>query len=315
MTDQQPIVETRGLSRRFDDTLALDLLTLTINHSEVFGILGHNGAGKTTFLRLVNGVLRPTIGTVEVFGLFSYEAGAEVRRHTGVVTESTALDDFLSVRESLHAYGTFAGMEEYAIERRVDELLVTFDLAEIGDRQVREISAGMRQRAAFARALVHDPDLLLLDEPTANMDPVAARHVRSLVVGLARQTGRTVVLSTHNLAEAQEVCDRVAVLQHGTLQALGTLEELARVGDSGWRTRVTLDAAAAARALDLTAGFGQVDLDGRGDTIVVQHPSRDDVPKIVATLVEAQLPVYDVSTELPSLEDVYLELHRQREAP
>jgi ABC-2 type transport system ATP-binding protein len=307
------VIEARGLCRRFDTTLALDELTLHVNRGEVFGILGHNGAGKTTFLRLVNGLLRPTDGEVATFGLPSYASGASIRARTGVVTESTALDDFLTIRESLVSYGTMAGMAFDRIGGRVTELIDLFGLGPVADLQVRQLSAGMRQRAAFARGLVHEPELLLLDEPTANMDPVAARQVRSIVTGLARRTGCTVVLSTHNLAEAEDVCDRIAVLKAGRLQALGTMSELGQLvgrGERAVKVRTTPDQVR--MALQVAARFGHPGPDGHLDTIVVERAATDRIPELVAALVQAGVPVRGIVQDEPTLEDVYLALHREK---
>jgi ABC-2 type transport system ATP-binding protein len=289
---------------------------MRIERGEVFGILGHNGAGKTTFLRLINGLLRPSGGEIRTFGQPSYDSGASVRARTGVVTESTALDDFLTIRESLVAYGTLAGMRLGRVEPRVDELLHLFELSEVADRQVRELSAGMRQRAAFARGLVHEPELLLLDEPTANMDPVAALQVRGIVTSLARRTGRTVVLSPHNLAEAQEVCDRIAVLKMGQLQAVGTMEELGRLVGRGRRTiTVMTEKEWVACAVSVAGRFGDATVDGRPDVVAVRHADPDSIPKLVAALVEANVPVRRVGEVEPTLEDVYMALHGRGGAP
>jgi ABC-2 type transport system ATP-binding protein len=290
--------------------MALDGLSLEIRRGEVFGILGHNGAGKTTFLRLVNGLLRPTAGVIETFGSPAYENGATHRRRTGVVTESTALDDFLTIRESLVAYGTMAGMSFGRIDARVEQVLALFDLTEVADKQVRQLSAGMRQRAAFGRGLVHEPELLLLDEPTANMDPVAARQVRHIVTDMARKTGRTVLLSTHNLAEAQDVCDRIAVLRRGRLQALGTMLELSRiVGQEAGSVIITTDPECVVDALSIAARFGDARPDGRPHRIDVERVDVRAVPKLVEALVEGGVPVRGVREVEPTLEEVYLALH------
>ena len=308
-----PVVAAEGLTRTFGPTVAVDGLTLEVRRGEVFGILGHNGAGKTTLLRLINGLLRPTSGTVTTLGGPSYRAGATIRRRTGVVTESTALDDFLTIREHLLAYGAMSGRSATVIARRADELLSTFGLAEVADRQARELSAGMRQRAAFARGLVHDPELLLLDEPTANMDPVAARKVRHLVADLARQAGRTVVLSTHNLAEAQDVCDRIAVLRRGHLQALGTMAELSRLVAAEVPVTVLTDPGAAGLAWEVAGRFGIVTSNGQPGRISVQGAGGDRIPTLIAALVHAGVPVREVTGREPSLEEIYVALHERKE--
>ena len=308
-----PVVAAQGLTRTFGTTLAVDGLTLEVRRGEVFGILGHNGAGKTTLLRLINGLLRPTSGTVTTFGAPSYRAGATIRRRTGVVTESTALDDFLTIREHLLAYGAMSGRPTNVIANRADELLATFGLAEVADRQARELSAGMRQRAAFTRGLVHDPELLLLDEPTANMDPVAARQVRHLVADLARQTGRTVVLSTHNLAEAQDVCDRIAVLRQGRLQAIGTMAELTSQVAAEVPVTVLTEPETTGVALEIASGFGNATANGEPGRISVQGAGGDRVPTLIAALVHAGVPVREVTGREPSLEDIYIALHERKD--
>jgi ABC-2 type transport system ATP-binding protein len=312
---QRPVIEACELTRRFGETVAVDALSLQVHSGEVFGILGHNGAGKTTFLRLVNGLLRPSEGRITTFGGQSYESGSSIRARTGVVTESTSLDDFLTIRESLVAYGTMAGLPFGRIHARVDHLLEVFDLTRIADKQVRELSAGMRQRAAFARGLVHEPELLLLDEPTANMDPVAARQVRHIVADLARQTGRTVVISTHNLAEAQDICDRIAVLRRGRLQALGTMAELSRLVTRGAGTvTLTIGAGQGAVALEVARDYGRPMIDGRPDVVTIHGADVERIPSLVAELVRAEVSVRGVNEAVPTLEDVYLALHQQRDA-
>jgi ABC-2 type transport system ATP-binding protein len=311
--DSDAVIDARDLRRSFGSIIAVDGLTLRVRRGEIFGVLGHNGAGKTTFLRLVNGLLRPSGGEVFTLGLPSYGAGSDIRARSGVVTESTALDDFLTIRESLVSYGTMAGMTFDRIGGRVAELIELFGLGSVADLEVRQLSAGMRQRAAFARGLVHEPELLLLDEPTANMDPVAARQVRNIVTGLARRTGCTVVLSTHNLAEAEDICDRIAVLRSGRLQAMGTISELGQLVGRGTRTvKVRTTPEQVTRALNVAADFGQPGPDGRPDTIIVEQAALDAVPGLVAALVRAGVPVQAIIQDDPTLEDVYLALHRGR---
>jgi ABC-2 type transport system ATP-binding protein len=306
------VIAAVDLTRRFDDADAVHALSLQIHRGEVFGILGHNGAGKTTFLRLVNGLLRPTSGTITTFGCPSYETGFGVRARTGVVTESTSLDDFLTIRESLVAYGTMAGLPSRRIHAHVHQILEIFDLSDIADRQVRELSAGMRQRAAVARGLVHDPELLLLDEPTANMDPIAARQVRHVVADLARQAGRTVVLSTHNLAEAQDICDRIAVLRKGRLQALGTMAELSSLLTRGAAT-VTLvtGPGQGTKAIEVATAYGQATMDGAPDVVTLHGADVERIPALIVDLVRADVAVRGVAEAAPTLEDVYLALHLQ----
>src|SRR5687768_1306323 len=223
-----PVIQISSLTRRFGETNAVDHLTLEVHAGEIFGFLGHNGAGKTTTVRLLNGVLEPTSGQAKVLGLDAQAKGPAVRARTGVLTETPSLDERLTARDNLSFYADLYNLPGAEVPERVDSLLTEFELAQRADEKVGGYSKGMKQRLALARALLHKPEVLFLDEPTAALDPVAARHVNTLVETLARREGCTVFLCTHNLVEAQRLCDRVAVMQHGNLVALGTPSELTR---------------------------------------------------------------------------------------
>ena len=172
--DRDTVVATDGLSRSFGDVIAVDGLSLNVQRGEVFGFLGHNGAGKTTTVRLLNGLLTPTAGTASVLGLDPSVDGPTLRRHTGVLTETPSLDERLPGRDNLLIYAELYGLEPALIQGRVDELLEAFELTERKQDKVSEYSKGMKQRLALARALLHQPQMLFLDEPTGGLDPVAA---------------------------------------------------------------------------------------------------------------------------------------------
>ena len=222
------IIQISSLSRSFGEKLAVDDLTLDVHAGEIFGFLGHNGAGKTTTVRLLNGVLEPTAGHARVLGLDPQKEGPALRAQTGVLTETPSLDERLTARENLSFYAELYNVPRASVLSRVDSLLTEFELAERANEKVGGYSKGMKQRLALARALLHKPQVLFLDEPTAALDPVATRHVHVLVETLARREGCTVFICTHNLVEAQRLCDRVAVMEQGRLVALGTPSELTR---------------------------------------------------------------------------------------
>ena len=224
--DLPPAIQIKELTRRFADNVAVDRLTFDVYPGEVFGLLGHNGAGKTTTIRLLNGVLGASAGQAQVLGFDPVRQGAELRRRTGVLTENPSLDENLTARENLSIYADLYDVPAGDVARRVSALLERFELTDRADDKAGSYSKGMKQRLALARALLHRPDLLFLDEPTSGLDPVAALEVRELIVQLSRKEGRTVVLCTHNLVEAQRLCDRVIVLEHGKMLALGTPSEL-----------------------------------------------------------------------------------------
>ena len=307
-------VHTENLKRAFgsaDDpqhVVAVDGLSLDVRLGEVFGLLGHNGAGKTTTIRLLNGVLAPTAGSMRVLGFDPVIDGPSLRHQTGVLTESPSLDGKLSAVESLTIYGRLYGIGEATIQVRVAELLKRFELSSRASEPVGGYSKGMKQRLALARALLHAPRLIFLDEPTAGLDPVAAESVRQLILRLTEENRRTVILCTHNLVEAQRLCHRVAVMEHGRLVALGTPARLARDLRQGVGLRMEMDSCDP-EALGLPQMAREVTWNEDDRTLELRLPRRDDIPDLVATLVEAGRRIYSVSPEEPTLEDVYFALH------
>lgn len=307
-------IATRGLTRCFGETRALDDLELEIRSGEVFGLLGHNGAGKTTAVRLLNGILTPTSGASVVLGLDPTTDGSTLRKRTGVSTETPALDDRLSGRATLEIFAELFGVPAPQVASRVDTLLEQFDLTSAAAIKVGGYSKGMKQRLALARCLLHDPELLFLDEPTSGLDPVVSRQVNDLIRHLSRDEGKTVVLCTHDLGQAQALCHRVAVLEHGRLVALGRPRELAR--ELGQGQQLLLETSPetfehAARYVDTHASATGADT--AGSVLSVSVPNRSDVPTLVAGLVAEGVELYRVELEEPSLEDVYFALHRNRE--
>jgi ABC-2 type transport system ATP-binding protein len=308
-----PVVHTENLSRTFGDpsrgdgVVAVDQLTLDVEHGEVFGFLGHNGAGKTTTVRLLNGVLAPTGGRLRVLGYDPLDDGATLRRHTGVLTETPSLDEKLSAWENLTIYARLYRVPETDIEARVRTLLEEFELDTRATERVGGYSHGMKQRLALARTLLHDPPLIFLDEPTAGLDPVAARSVQDLITRLSERGGHTIFLCTHNLTEAQKLCHRVGVMEHGRLAALGTPEELAHQLWQGVRLEVELDSCDPA-TLSLPPDARDVNWDAARGTLSLWVPQRAAIPDLVASLVAAGCRVYRVVPQEPTLEDVYFAL-------
>jgi ABC-2 type transport system ATP-binding protein len=311
------VITTEGLTRRFGSQVAVDGLTVTIEAGEVFGFLGHNGAGKTTTVRMLNGVIAPSAGSVRVFGLDPATHGHRIRARTGVLTETPALDSRLTARATLLHFAEVYSVPSRDRRRRVDELLATFELEKRADSKVGGFSKGMRQRLALARTLIHDPDIIFLDEPTSGLDPVAIRDVHQMVERLTHR-GRTVFLCTHNLAEAERLCDRVAVLAQGRVLAIGTTQELGSRLNRGHRISVEVDASDIARAVKLYAATPPVSLAEavtdraavrNGSASIVLHGvSRPDIPQIIHAATAHGIKLYRVQPEEPSLEDVYFAL-------
>ncbi len=320
-----PVIELRDVTRRFGDLTAVDEVTLGVAQGEIVGLLGHNGAGKTTLLRVINGLLPPDHGRVTVHGLDPAVAGDQVRRATGVLTEYPALEGYLSTRENLEVYAAVNGVKPAEAGPRIDALMERLGLAGKGSDPARELSAGLKQRVALARALVHEPALLLLDEPTTNMDPLAAREVRSLITGAVRELGRTVLLCTHNLPEAEELCDRVAIMRNGRILLEGEPGQLRRTLGAAEAVRISTDVDAVARLTEvLTSRWHVTGVDATTVHVTTKGPDEPrgsaatdglEVPEIVAAAVAAEVRVHRVQPIEPTLEDLYVALHSEGARP
>ncbi len=310
-----PVIVAEGLTRRFGELVAVDHLALEVGRGEVFGFLGHNGAGKTTTVRLLNGVLDADAGTARVLGFDPVGEGPALRRHTGVLTETPSLDERLTALDNLRIYADLYGVPEPEVQSRVQTLLESFELADRAEEKVASFSKGMKQRLALARALVHEPELLFLDEPTAGLDPVAAHHVHELILRLSQER-HTVCLCTHNLAEAQQLCDRVAVLEHGRVLAVGTPAELIQQYARRLSLEIEIEPSGAAIAAELLRNrFGAVDLQQAEGTLSLTWGSREQIPDLVAALAGAGVRIYRVAPQEATLEDVYFALHGEEVHP
>ncbi len=229
------MIRTIELTRQFGSLTAVKDLTLTVNPGELFGFLGPNGAGKTTTIRMLVGLLRPTSGHAIVAGHNVQQDRMAVKRATGYLAQTPLLYDKLTSREFLRFTGGLYGLGDDEIEARADELLALVDLTDKGDELIESYSGGMRHKIGLCSALLHQPQLLVLDEPLAGLDPAGARRVKDLLRELCDQGG-TVFLSTHVLEIAERVCDRVGILQHGQLIAVGTILELRQQARSASET-------------------------------------------------------------------------------
>jgi sodium transport system ATP-binding protein len=224
------MIEIENLSKyfrakRFKKVQAVDGVSFTVNDGEVLGLLGPNGAGKTTIMRLLGTVLQPSGGTARIGDFDVRQHPNDVRRVLGVLPEYWGLYERFSPREHLLLFGKFYHMDGPTLEKRIDELISLLDMSEYADRPCKRFSKGMSQKVALARALIHDPSHLLLDEPTAGLDVMSARQVRDLITR-ARDDGKCVIVSTHILSEAERLCDRLVFLDHGQVVAEGTSAEL-----------------------------------------------------------------------------------------
>ncbi|MPV89221.1 ABC transporter ATP-binding protein [Georgenia ruanii] len=294
------IVATDGLTKVYGQRRAVDAVSMTVRAGEVYGFLGPNGAGKTTTMRMLLGQVRPTAGTATVLGAPPGTPAALAR--VGALVEGPGFYPYLSGRENLRVLAAYQGLDA----RTADAALARVDLAGRGRDRFRTYSLGMKQRLGVAAALLGEPDLIVLDEPTNGLDPAGMAEMRDLLVDIAAG-GQTVLLSSHLLAEVQQICDRVGVVAHGRLLAESTVADLR--GGASLRLRAfPLEAAAAVAARVL--GPDAVELvDGdRGDRTLRLTAGAEAVPDLTRALVAAGLDIHEISPVERSLEEVFLEM-------
>jgi ABC-2 type transport system ATP-binding protein len=232
--DSDVVIETRNLGKVYRDfwgrkkVAALKALDIEVKKGEIFGLLGPNGSGKSTTIKLIQGLLFPTSGRAFVFGKDARDVTKNEK--IGYLPEESYLYKFLNAEETLDFYARLFDMPAEERKRRADELIRMVGLQQARRRQLREYSKGMTRRIGLAQALVNEPDLLILDEPTTGMDPIGSREMKDLIIRL-RDEGKTILLCSHQLADVQDVCDRVAILHQGELREMGKVEELLKVRD------------------------------------------------------------------------------------
>ena len=300
-------IQTTQLTRSFGALKAVDRLTLEIPRGTVFGFLGPNGSGKTTTIRLLLGLLDADQGSAQVLGFDTKRQPDEVRVRCGALLEHHGLYERLSAAENLDYYGHIWHMSKADREKRIRELLEPLDLYDRRAEPIGRWSRGMKQKLAVARTLMHHPELIFLDEPTAGLDPVASSALREDLETLVRQEGVTIFLTTHNLAEAEKLCNQVGVINHGQLLAVGSPTEL-RSKTSAPRLYVTGNGISAQILDDVknNALVKKVQQQNGRLTLDLEDLTRSH--EIVTQLVNAGVQIDEVRKEQADLEDVFLQL-------
>ena len=299
------MIEAIQLTKTFDDFLAVDHVTFNVPEGRVLVLLGKNGAGKTTTVRMLTSILKPSSGTARVAGFDVVKQADQVRASVGVLTEHHGLYARMNAEEYLTFFGNLYGIPRREALKRGMPLLELFDLASVSKKRLGEYSKGMRQKLALTRALLHNPPVLLLDEPTSAMDPESARTVRDAINRLRGQ-GRTILLCTHNLAEGEELADQVAIIQAGKILIHGDLESVKHtlLGPSEFEARLAQPVNGA--VLRLPDG---VELRQRGDTwlhFMVTHPEHSN-PLLLRSLLDQNFEVVSFREVPRSLERAFLE--------
>jgi ABC-2 type transport system ATP-binding protein len=298
------MIEAENLTKKFDDFTAVDSLSLSVPAGQVLALLGPNGAGKTTTVRMLSAILAPTSGRAKVAGFSVTQSPGQVRRRVGMLTEMPGLYLRMQALEYLDFYGQLYGLSKSLRQARAAALLSRFGMADAANKRLSEYSKGMRQKLALIRSMLHDPPVLLLDEPTSAMDPQSARQVRNAIAEL-RGEQRAIILCTHNLAEAEQLADRIAIIRRGQIIADGTVTALKSelLGSPLMELRLTA-------SLDglLPGLMQQVEVIEHGDTWLryrTENPVMEN-PRLLRWLVDQDASVLTLSEVPRSLEDVYL---------
>jgi ABC-2 type transport system ATP-binding protein len=298
-----PALELTGLRKVYGDVVAVDGLDLSVQPGECFGLLGPNGAGKTTTIEICEGLNKPDAGQVRVLGKEWGSSGNDLRQRLGISLQETQFSEKLTVSETVQLFRSF-----YQKPRPLAEVLDAVQLGEKRNGRVGQLSGGQKQRLALACALVADPELFFLDEPTTGLDPQSRRQLWELIEGV-KQAGRTVVLTTHYMEEAEQLCDRVAIVDHGKVIALGSPRDLVaglgaqhvvefRVGDAGVLTDEELMALDGARSVRR-----------QEDRYLLESTqAHKTIPALLGLLASRGLPLAELSTHSASLEDVFMHL-------
>jgi ABC-2 type transport system ATP-binding protein len=301
-------IETVELTRKYKDLTALDRLNLTIKQGTIFGFLGPNGAGKTTTLNLLIGLIGPTSGQARVLGFDSTREAQRVREQIGVLLEDHGLYEYLSAYDNLEFFGRINRLSKSDLARRIQALLEKVGLWDNRDQQVREWSKGMKQKLAICRALLHQPKILFLDEPTSGLDPASQRMVREEILALKASENVTIFLNTHNLDEAERVCDEIAIINKGKLITRGHPDVIKTAATADGHILVSIDAlpAEVEAQLKRLPFVKAVEMNGQRLRVITDHPSRS--AEINRLLVSQGVAVAELHRQQASLEEIFLQL-------
>lgn len=307
------MIETQDLSKQFNDFWAVDGLTLSVRPGQILALLGQNGAGKTTTVRMLTALLRPTRGSAKVAGYDVLRQERQVRQSVGVLTEQHGLYVRMTGLEYLDFFGRLHGLGAKLRRERTDYLLSYFGLVSARDGRIGEYSKGMRQKLALARALIHEPPVLLLDEPTSAMDPESARLVRD-EIGRLRSEHRTIIICTHNLSEAESLADIVAIIYRGHLLMCGSPEALKRavLGTAEYEARFSLSWSS--EKLELPSGVRLTAHDRSTLRFSVEDPDTTNA-MLMRQLASLQAPLMAFQEVPRTLEQVYLKVMERAQAP
>jgi len=307
------MIEVEGLTKDFGSRRAIDNLTFTAESGEILGFLGPNGAGKTTTMRILTGFMPPTSGVARVAGFDVVDQSLEVRKRVGYLPETVPLYPDMSVFDYLKFMGDLRHIKN--VEDRVEDVLEIVHMEERADGYISNLSKGMRQRIGLAQALLHEPEVLILDEPTIGLDPKQIREVRDLIREIGKQ--RTVLLSTHILSEAQQVCDRVLIIDQGKIVVEDTPERLQAGLTGGQRVSVRIqgDGDGLEKMLRGISGVDKITTKSEGAVEIECAPGKDIRPEIARNVIKAGFDLIELRNIVQSLEEVFIHLTSDEPEP
>ena len=304
------VLQTQSLTKRYGSLTAVQDLSLEVSEGEVFGLLGPNGAGKTTSINMMCGLLRPDAGQVKIHGKPITDGEADIRARVGVCPQNIILWGQLTCLEQMVFIGEMYGMDRKSARTRAEQLLDDLDLAEKSNKRARTLSGGMQRRLNLAMALVHDPEILVLDEPEAGLDPQSRVLVREYVKSLARR--KTIILTTHNMDEAERMADRVAILDHGKLLTVDTPEALKHTVGEGDVLEIEVDGGVGDSLLAAVSSIAP-QVSTTNHTLVIRARNAVELlPAIFEALQAANARTSEVRLRANSLEDVFISLTGRR---
>ncbi|MEM9773200.1 MAG: ABC transporter ATP-binding protein [Chloroflexota bacterium] len=309
------MIEARNLQKQYDDFFAVKGISFSVQEGELMALLGPNGAGKTSTIRMISSILSPSAGDVIVNGYDTVNAPDMVRRSIGMITEQPGLYERMTGIEYLLFYGRLYGMKDKAIRDRGSDLYKRFGMAEAIDRRLGGFSKGMKQKAGLIRAMLHNPPVLLLDEPTSAMDPHSARQVRAAIQEL-RQDNRAIILTTHNLNEAEKLADRIAIINHGEIVAQGSADELRRQLSGDRLMEIMLDRPVRYPMEKMAASFPEIQIDSI-EGCSIRYRSKNPIehnPNMVRFLAGHGMGTVMLKEITPSLEEIYLSIVKEDNA-
>jgi len=299
-------IVVNGLTKHYDDTLAVDDISFNVKKGEVFGFLGPNGAGKTTTIKMLVGLTSPSDGTASVAGYDILEDIVEVKRRVGVVPETSNLYDELTVRENLLFASQLYHVPKHERSERIESLLKTFHLTEREKTRFGKLSKGLKRRAVIAAAMVHQPDIVFLDEPTAGLDVMSSLSLREFIGELSAE-GTTVFLTTHYIEEADQLSDRIAILVNGKVSTIDTSENIKRAVRGTPIIEVLLSEDPGENTFEDLKSLGKVELEGRRIGIETVRIN-EAIESLIKTVSKNGLRIVEVNTISPTLEDAFVKL-------